>query len=125
MSTASTQLLDIQRDQWLTDVLGFNVWRVVPFPAQWQTVGESLIDELRAHSQGQIQALYYAKIGVEQVRLLHALNAAGMAVVDVNITLEIASKALQAMQDEQTGIQIVKSRPQDAKRLLEIASTSF
>ncbi len=88
-----TELLhrhSVNEDRWLSDIFGHAVFRVI-VPRDAESIHA---DELRKHARLQSPAMYYAKVGTSQVAVLKQLEAAGMNVVDVNVTLSRSSDAL-------------------------------
>ena len=69
----------ITEDRWLAGVFGRPAFRL-----------EAGVDaeQVRAHARGQSAAFYYAKVDARELRTVHALAGAGLAVVDVNVTLD-------------------------------------
>ena len=103
--------MDIREDVWLSGVLGYPVFAV-------DADGAAALGE---HAAGQARALYFAKVPVERTAEAAALSAAGMAVVDVNVTLERHAKA----DVEPPTLDVEPLRTEDVELVLDIAGSCF
>jgi len=96
---------DPQRDHWLSDVLGFDVYWVKPdAAAQVRDTG---------------RALYTCKVPAEDVVTGAALAEAGFRVVDVNVTLERRGDVCAS------GAPVAPATASQHEALLEIAGSCF
>jgi ribosomal protein S18 acetylase RimI-like enzyme len=108
----------IDTDAWLSGIFGHAVYRVEPKAA----AGE-ITDSLRQHLAGRSdRAMYYAKVDTRDVRTAQALAAAGMSVVDVNVTLGAAPHT--AVPDA-PGVRVDDCSAADAPAVLDIAGSAF
>lgn len=96
-----------QRDTWLTDTLGYPVYRVTDEGDVPSAAGRSLT---------------YAKIRVEDVDAVRRLTELGFAVVDVNVTLSRAPEPTPALEPEPT---VETARPEHYAALLDVAGSCF
>jgi ribosomal protein S18 acetylase RimI-like enzyme len=114
----------IDSDPWLRDLFGHAVYRVDPTAADAEDDGDAT-EALRRHLAGAaLPAFYYAKVDTSDVTLVRALAAAGMTVVDVNVTLGVDAKELRPPV-QAVGIRVADCAPGDAAAVLDIAGTAF
>lgn len=71
----------ITEDRWLAGVFGRPAFRI--------DAGVD-VEQVRAHALGRPAAFYYAKVDARDPRTVQALGGAGLAIVDVNVTLDRA-----------------------------------
>lgn len=115
----------IRADEWLAGVLARPVFAVVPEAA----VGDPG-EELRAHAVGRSGALYFARVPTADVAVVHALEAAGMRTVDVNVTFgRPGAPGLPAAAAGAAAVAVAPltpgDPPADAAAVLDIAETCF
>jgi GNAT superfamily N-acetyltransferase len=100
-------------DAWLSAIFGRAVFRVGT---------ECQADALRAHAHGLPAAFYYAKVETTEPGAVRDLGAAGLAVVDVNVTLD-RSPAPAA--STTTDVHVDDVRPEQHAAVLDIAGRAF
>lgn len=101
----------MEEDPWLAERLGCAAWWVPPHtPA----------GELREHAAAHAPAFYQAKVDARDVAAVRELSAAGMTVVDLNLTL---SRAPDPSLAPPAGVG--EAAPADAADLLEIATRHY
>ena len=121
MTTAVTATsITISEDQWLSDLFGYSVFR-----ANVDSADEVILSELRDHFQRQRLALYYAKVGVTNVEIIQGLQEAGFSVVDTNVTLSLASSAIEALAPRSQPVVIGEAKASNQADILRIAETCF
>lgn len=116
--------MEIKEDRWLTGVFGHGAFKVETVSGQ---SAEPLVELLAAHEKGRAEALYYAKVGAEDVRLLGRFLEAGFRVVDVNVTfgLDPARVARSKPASRPKACTIRTATPGDAQGVLAIAASCF
>lgn len=112
--------MKISRDDWLSDIFGYNVFRCSLTETSETSDHESL--PLRMHQCE--KALYYAKVPTERIDLVHTLARAGFRVVDVNVTLEWISPG-RISEAKEDSIIVQEILPLHYKAVLDIAASSF
>lgn len=110
----------IRPDPWLTAIFGRDVFRVDGCGRGAAIAG--IVDE---HKRQQARAFYYAKIDAADVPTVAALTAAGMTVVEVNVTFGAAAGARRDVADPGESVVITRASAADADGLLQVAATSF
>jgi ribosomal protein S18 acetylase RimI-like enzyme len=103
--------MDIREDAWLSTVFGYPVFAVEPAAA----------GELERHVAGLERAFYSARVPVEHPGDMRALEAAGLRVVDVGVTLVRNGADPVA----HTALDVGLLRAGDPEAVLEIAGTCF
>ena len=118
--------VNIDRDDWLSDVLRYDVFRVSPGSAgEWQcAVRPAELDALVSHQRRPERSFYYAKLPSERVDVVHALSFVGFAVVDVSVTFARAPAAGCGSTRNETVI-VDDILPTQHEAVLDIASSSF
>ena len=107
----------IDPDPWLAVVFGHEAFRV-SLPGDGADTAA-----LEAHARGRGgRAFYYAKVPAARVAQLQALTAAGLRVVDVNVTLERGRCAGPCAEG---AAPVRDARPADRDALLGLASSCF
>ena len=103
----------ITEDRWLAGVFGRPVFRL-----------EASVDveHVRAHASRQEAAFYYARVDAGDAHRVHELGRAGLAVVDVNVTLDRAPGAGPKGPDE---IDVHDVRDDEHAAVLDIAGRAF
>ena len=103
----------ITEDRWLAGLFGRPVFRL----------GTGVdVEHVRAHAGRQAAAFYYAKVDAHDLRAVHALGAAGLAVVDVNVTLERPPGPATA---GPAAVDVHEVRPDEHAAVLDIAGRAF
>ncbi len=123
----SSQVLEIDQDQWLTEVLGYPVFTIAKTD---HLIEADSLREVFATSEKSIgRALYYTKVDTDQNIVLNGFQAVGMLVVDVNVTLEKSAHEpypkLKATDTQDGRLSIVSARDVSCDSLLKIATNSF
>ena len=124
--------MKIDSDVWLTEVLGYDVFRV--------SVDETGVDGaphtppdldlLRAHQQRADHSFYYTKFPTERVDLVYALTSAGFGVVDALVTFGLpcsqVGQRAAAARPRADGVVITDSLPPSQhEAVLDIAGSAF
>jgi dTDP-4-amino-4,6-dideoxy-D-galactose acyltransferase len=117
--------LRVEKDQWLSDVLGISSWKVLGMeagtsPAEIQT---NLLDRA-----GRDSAFFSAKIPTRNVRAVANATRAGFFVVDVNVTFDWNKTANGALGNSVGGngnMTIEAAGSDDALAIEEIAGNCF
>jgi dTDP-4-amino-4,6-dideoxy-D-galactose acyltransferase len=117
--------LRVERDQWLSDVLGISSWKVLGMaagtsPAEIRT---GLLDRA-----GQGAAFFSTKIPTRNVHALTNATRAGFFVVDVNVTFDwdkTANSALGNGVDGNSNMTIEAAGSDDALAIEKIAGNCF
>lgn len=110
----------IRPDPWLAAIFGRDVFRVDGC-GQGAAIAR-IVDE---HRRQQSRAFYYAKVDAVDVPTVAALTAAGMAVVEVNVTFGAAASASQGVENLPDSVAITRASAGDADSLLQVAASSF
>jgi ribosomal protein S18 acetylase RimI-like enzyme len=115
----SPATMRIKRDDWLSCTVGRSVFAI--------EVGDSPPGEaaraLAAHRQDQSEAFHYVKVPTQKTAHVRALGEAGMAVVDVNVTL--TRQGVKRDTVPVHGVVVEDYRPADAAEVLDIAGSCF
>jgi dTDP-4-amino-4,6-dideoxy-D-galactose acyltransferase len=98
-------------DAWLAERLGCAAWWVPP---------ETNAAELRDHAARNGPAFYQAKVDAHDVAAVRELSAAGMAVVDLNLTV-----ARDADQHAAPAMPVVEAGPEHGEGVREIAAADY
>lgn len=109
--------MPIREDVWLSAIFGHGVYRVESGSE------ENICDLLAQHAAEQPAAMYYAKVGTDQVDVVRRFAAAGMYVVDVNVTfgIDTRSRVRPADPAEMPGWVIREISPEQHRAVLDIA----
>lgn len=111
----------IQPDPWLAAQFERGVFRIDAGSDAIAHVG-SLLDK---HRWQQERAFYYAKVEAAEVATVAALTAAGMTVVEVNVTFGMPSGERRREADPGAEVAVTAASAADADCVLNIAATSF
>lgn len=102
--------MGIREDRWLSERFGRPVFTV-----------EGADEGLPAHMVAQPRASYQAKVPAAHVETVRRLTAAGLYVVDANVTLDRAPEVVPAVD----GWEVGAAAPEHEPDVLEIAATAF
>lgn len=118
--------MDILEDKWLSGIFGYGVFKinVVPSSISSPESLDGVRDGVREHAGGRQAAMYYSKVDTAQVDLVRALGAAGLYVVDVNVTLGVDARSAAGV-SKRGDVVVCEAEPRHHERLLEIATTCF
>ena len=111
----------IRPDAWLAALFERDVFRVDAAATSNARIGSLL----ETHRRQQGTAFYYAKVDAADVPTVAALIAAGMTVVEVNVTFGISSGGRAHDDDQRAAIAVTAANASEADCLLNIAATSF
>lgn len=120
--------MEIRKDPWLSNIFGYGVFfiEIGPDPSGIPDGDSKAL--IRQHSGQLPAAMYYAKIDTNQVEKVKQLQATGLYVVDVNVTLGLDTASLP---DAVTGVSkpsgcsIEEIRPEHCAQVLRIAAGCF
>jgi dTDP-4-amino-4,6-dideoxy-D-galactose acyltransferase len=117
--------LQVEKDQWLSDVLGISSWKVLGLEAGTSPaeIRATLLD-----GSGRDVAFFSAKIPTRDVAALTSAMQAGFSVVDVNVTFDWDRMANDTSKNEVHGtsnIVIEAAGADDALAIEEIAGHCF
>src|SRR5881227_2015579 len=116
--------MQIVADEWLTSVLGRDVFRV----ALDQTDGDLkpiATMFLADHVANQQAAFYYAKIPTHQIALTQTMAACGFYVVDVNVTLNCEWTSTATMPKTAETFEVRAATGMDFDQAITIAGSCF
>ena len=116
----------IDFDQWLSSVLGYDAFKV-SLDVNERTngnFGSGDLDLIASHQLRFDRAFYYAKVPADQVDVVHALDAVGFRVVDVNTTYTRRPVAKEERSRDDIVI-IDDILPDYYEAVLDIAESSF
>jgi GNAT superfamily N-acetyltransferase len=103
----------IVEDVWLSTIFGRPVFRV----------GTGCrADAVRAHAHGESAAFYYTKVETAEPGAVRDLGAAGLSVVDVNVTLD---RSPAPVASTTTDVRVDDVRPEQHAAILDIAGRAF
>jgi len=111
----------IRPDPWLAALFERGVFRVDAAATSNAQIGSVL----ERHRRQQDGAFYYAKVDANDVPTVGALTAAGMTVVEVNVTFGMSTADLAHVDDQIAPIAVTAANAGEADCLLNIAATSF
>ena len=111
----------IRPDPWLAALFERAVFRIDAGGGSIGDIG-SLVDE---HRRQHDRAFYYAKVDASDVPAVASLTAAGMTVVEVNVTFGMPSDARRRDDDPREEVAVDAASAADADCLLNIAASSF
>jgi ribosomal protein S18 acetylase RimI-like enzyme len=118
--------MEITPDRWLASIFGHNVFKICIDPRE-VSQGERLSKiggEICCHAVKQRAAMYYGKLDTGQIEVVRQFSAAGLYVVDVNVTFAIKA-GLNRTQTLASEVAICEVRPEHREKVLEIAGTCF
>lgn len=103
----------ITEDRWLAGVFGRPAFRL-----------DAGVDvaQVRAHAAGQRAAFYYVKVDARDTRTVQTLGGAGLAIVDVNVTLDRAPGLAPAGSG---AVDVHDVRAEEHAAVLDIAGRAF
>ncbi len=112
--------MKIEPDIWLSEVLGYNAYRVMeldqcPFLSKEDLIPPSCTSPI----------FYFAKVPVKEVDIVHSLCSAGFRVVDVNIIFEREPSRDLDNEISSSPITVRYMRESDRGMLLDIAGSCF
>jgi ribosomal protein S18 acetylase RimI-like enzyme len=116
----------IDRDDWLSEVLYYDVFRVSPGSSEdWRcTVRPADLELIVSHQQRLGRSFYYAKVPTGRVDVVHALSSVGFAVVDVSVTFA-RTPAVRCGSTLNETVIVDDIVPTQYEAVLDIASSSF
>ena len=115
--------LDICEDRWLSTIFGYSVFKVT---ASLDGHPLSLLDDsITRHANEQSHAMYYVKVGTDQVDVVRQLSQAGFYAVDVQTTLSLDPKKTPVPSMNRADVSIEEIRPEHHQRTLDIAGSCF
>lgn len=120
--------MEIEEDRWLSAIFEHPVFRISiePYHKQQKSNPSDLGELIKGHAHQQTRAMYYAKIETDRIDLSQGLSAAGLHVVDVNVTfgLDLNAQAhLPLMKGSEYSI--TETSPTDHEKVLDIAGSCF
>ena len=118
----SSRLALINEDAWLSEIFGHAVFRLQLSDYDTPERAATLI---RNHVEEHRPAMYYVRVGTDQVDAVRAFGQVGMYVVDVNVTLRLASARSSALERPNYPVQVREAAPSEYKALLAIAGSCF
>lgn len=101
----------MREDAWLAERLGSGAWWVPP---------GTTASELREHAARNGPGFYQAKVDAHDVAAVRELSAAGMTVIDLNLTV-----ARDADPEAAPATAVVEARPEHAEGVVEIAGRDY
>lgn len=101
----------MREDRWLAERLGHQAWWIEP--------GTTAAD-VREHVARHSPAFYQAKVDAHDIASLRELGAAGMTVVDLNLTV-----AREGDRDSESLLPVMEAKPEHGEALREIAARDY
>lgn len=108
-------------DRWLTDVLGFDVFRVDDAASMSAEEGGAM----GAHIGQRSKAMYYTKVDTRAVDAVEALSRLGFTVVDVNLTFDGSPGAIASAIPPDDRVVVGPRHDDDRAAVLDIAGSCF
>jgi ribosomal protein S18 acetylase RimI-like enzyme len=108
-------------DRWLSSALGRATFRI-DLPETGIDAAR-VVEDVRRHRGSQAAAMYFAKTDTGRIDAVRALGAAGLYVVDVNVTFEIAAEQVRPMPASPVAVRPIAAGEHDA--VLRIAGSCF
>jgi GNAT superfamily N-acetyltransferase len=119
--------VNIEKDDWLSAVFGHPIFRINMNGGN--LLNEKELDEsirmLERHTSSQHAAMYYTKIGADQVRVARRLGQAGLYIVDTNIRFGLQGSVSLGNARLPKDLLISEAVPEHHDRVLAIASSCF
>lgn len=113
--------MTIERDGWLSEVLGYDAFRVCVRDGRKEVASDLLHASLVETRLP--RAFYYAKVPTQQVEIVHFLETLGFRVVDVNVTL--SRRPEESRQAYRGPVTIQDIEPAHYQQVLDIAARCF
>lgn len=119
--------MQIVEDAWLTEIFGCAVFRIdvcaqnAPRGVAPFAIADAIKDRVAAHTR----AFCYAKVDTDQISSVRELSAAGLYVVDVNVTLSIDTRVNGGARPGTPAIAIREIQPSDYEATLATAASCF
>lgn len=114
--------MNIQKDDWLGRLLGFNAFKVVV--PEDDAMIPALLAELSSVAAFSGQFIFFVKIPVLRVNAARVFSEAGFYIVDTGVTFERAPPEARPV-DVFNSVDIRLAAPKDESAVLEIAETAF
>jgi len=116
----------IDRDDWLSEVLDYDVFRVsIGSVGNGRTgVRSEDLELLASHQQRPRRSFYYAKLPTDQIEALNGLSSLGYRVVDVSVTFARTPSIHCAPTSKEIVIEDDVT-PAHSEAVLDIASSAF
>jgi len=111
----------LSADRWLTDVLGFDVFRV----NDAASMSAEELDAVGGHFKDRSKALYYTKVDTCAVEAVGMLARLGFTVVDVNMTFAAPPAAIVAAVASGGAIDVAFAEDSQRAPVLDIAGSCF
>jgi dTDP-4-amino-4,6-dideoxy-D-galactose acyltransferase len=111
--------MEIKADGWLAELFGHPVFRLDLAPSE-----QELTAPLRRHAEGQPRAFYYAKVDTKDAGAVRQLGAAGMSVVDTNVSFEL-DRAPTATATGGSDVGVSELVDGEADAVLDIAGSAY
>lgn len=115
--------MEIREDAWFSGVFGHPVFRIQVDAA----AAASVADLIRSHAAAQRAAMYYTKVDTNDVELVRQLSAAGLYVVEGNITLGIDAPSCEGVPApvDESGCAVSDIAAEQQEQVLAIAGSAF
>ena len=118
--------MKIDRDDWLSEVLDYDVFRVSIARNEIgkSGVGPDDLESVVAHQRRPGRSFYYAKLPTDQIDAINALASVGYGVVDVSVTFARIPSIHCASTSKEVVIEDDVT-PAHSEAVLDIASSAF
>ncbi len=118
--------VEMREDRWLSAIFGHPVFKIEVPPVANDAIPLEWGERIRRHARRQSAAMYYAKVGTDQVEAVRRLASAGLYVVDVNVTFGLATRPPGPVERRALWNGVIDEiSPDQQEDVLEIAATCF
>lgn len=119
---SESAVVRIDADAWLAAQMGHAVFKLDFCRVEHRGSESHVREAIEAHACQHAGAMYYAKVGTDEIDAVRVLGAAGFYVVDASVTLEARrTPAPRAA----AGVRVVDAAPAHEAAVLDIAETCF